>query len=240
MNPSNLHALEFGKTTIRYRLSYSKRETLAIHVHPDLSVSVDAPEDSDFKDIEPRIRKRAAWILRHQENFRRYSVEFPPRQYVSGEAHRFLGQQYRLKVIQNKLMRESVEVDRDQIIATVQDKANRKRTKNLVMGWYRQQAAEILADRVHAWLPHFEKYGISKPRVVVRQMRLRWGSCTAKGLITLNLKLVMVPKQLIDYVIVHELCHLVEHNHASAFYALMSKIMPDWERRKEKLNGFEF
>ena len=178
--------------------------------------------------------------MRHQGNFRRYSLDFPPRQYISGEAHRFLGQQYRLKIVQDHASKEFVRLDRDQIIASVQDRSNQVRTKNLVTVWYRQQANQIFTEQVAAWLPHFEKYEVHQPRVVVRQMRSRWGSCTTKGMIALNLKLVMVPKQLIDYVIVHELCHLVEHNHASTFYALMSKIMPNWEIRKEKLNAFEF
>jgi predicted metal-dependent hydrolase len=71
-------------------------------------------------------------------------------------------------------------------------------------------------------------------------MHAQWGSCSVKGKMNLNLKLVMVPRQFIDYVIVHELCHLIEHNHSSSFYALMSKIMPDWEEKRESLNKFEF
>ena len=71
-------------------------------------------------------------------------------------------------------------------------------------------------------------------------MKSRWGSCTVAGKITLNLKLVQVPKPTIDYVIVHELCHLVEHSHGADFYRLLSRIMPDWERRREELNAFEF
>jgi predicted metal-dependent hydrolase len=89
-------------------------------------------------------------------------------------------------------------------------------------------------------MPHFERLGHSLPKVVVRQMRSRWGSCTARGKITLNLKLVMVPRQLIDYVIVHELCHLAEHNHSKGFYTLLSRVMPDWEERREKLERFDF
>ena len=232
--------LQYGQTSIPYQLSYTDRQTLAIHVHPDLHVTVEAPLGSEFPEIEKRLHKKAAWILRQQRNFRRYSFEIPPRQYVSGETHRYLGQQYRLKVLQSEDGKESVHMDREQITVITRDKGNQARVKKLLTEWYRQHAYEIFRERVEAWAPRFERYGIQHPKVFVRQMRSQWGSCTAKGKMTLNLKLVMVPRQFIDYVIVHELCHLIEHNHSAAFYALMSKIMPDWEEKRDALNRFEF
>lgn len=232
--------LTYGNTSIPYQLSYTDRQTLAIHVHPDLRVTVEAPLDSDFPEIEKRLRKKAAWILRQQRNFRRYSFEIPPRKYVSGETHRYLGQQYRLKVLQSENSEGSVHIAREQITVFTRDRGNREKVKKLLTEWYRQRAYEIFSERVEVWYPRFERYGIQHPKVFVRQMRSQWGSCTAKGKMTLNLKLVMVPRQFIDYVIVHELCHLIEHNHSTAFYALMSKIMPDWEEKRDALNRFEF
>jgi len=240
MLQAETRTLEYGDTSIEYQLTYTDRETLAIHVHPDTHVSVEAPPHSDIAEIEQRIRKRAAWILRQQRKFRRYSVEFPPRQYVSGETHRYLGQQYRLKVLQSKDGKESVRIDREHILVSVRDKTDHRRAKKLLTSWYRQRALEIFSQRVDAWYPRFERYNIDRPKVFIRRMRSKWGSCTTKGKLTLNLKLVMVPKQFIDYVIVHEMCHLIEHNHSTAFYALLSKIMPDWEERRDKLNTFEF
>ncbi len=117
---------------------------------------------------------------------------------------------------------------------------SRARAKKLVENWYRQCAKEVFDERVAVWYPHFERFGFDPPVVVVRQMRSRWGSCTAQGKITLNLKLIMVPKQLIDYVIVHELCHRVEQNHSKRFYGLLGRVMPDWKERKEKLKRFDF
>jgi predicted metal-dependent hydrolase len=84
------------------------------------------------------------------------------------------------------------------------------------------------------------RFDVQQPALQVRQMRTRWGSCTARGKILLNLKLVMLPRQLIDYVVVHELCHLVEHNHGKAFYDLLSRVMPGWQERREKLEGYDF
>jgi predicted metal-dependent hydrolase len=240
MSQPERRSLEYGNTSIEYLLTYSERKTLAIHVHPDTHVSVEAPFGSELIEIEKRLHKRAAWILRQQRNFRRYSIDFPPRQYVSGETHRYLGQQYRLKVIQSQDGRESVHMDREQITVYTRDNDDRSRTQKLLTKWFHQRAQEVFNERVKAWSPRFERYGIKQPKVFVRQMRSQWGSCTATGKMTLNLKLIMVPKQFIDYVIVHELCHLIEHNHSANFYALMSRIMPDWKEKREQLNLFEY
>lgn len=239
MTKPEQRTLEYGKTSIDYQLFYTDRETLAIHVHPDLQVTVEAPLGSDFPEIEKRLRKRASWILRQQRNFRRYSFDIPPRRYVSGETHRYLGKQYQLKVLQAENEKEYVKMDREHILVGVREKSNPERVKKLLTGWYRQQAYEIFRERVETWFPRFERYSIKHPEVIVRQMRSQWGSCSIKGKMNLNLKLVMVPRQFIDYVIVHELCHLIEHNHGSAFYVLMSKIMPGWEEKRESLNRLE-
>ena len=236
---NNQHSLQYGNTSIAYELNYTDRKKLAIHVHPDASVSVEAPLGSDFARIEEKIRKRAAWIVKQQGKFRRYSFEIPQRQYVSGESHRYLGRQYRLRVIEDDTPMEVVRMDRGIITMFVRSKSP-KHVKKVLNEWLRERARTIFAERVAEWHPRFERYDILYPQVIVRRMKSRWGSCTAAGKITLNLKLIQVPKRLIDYVIVHELCHLVEHSHAPAFYALMSRIMPDWEERREKLNGFEF
>jgi hypothetical protein len=230
--------LKFGNTSIPYSLTYSERATLAIHVHPDLSVSVDAPQDSNLAEIEKRLQKRAGWIVRQQNKFRKYSLDFPPRQYISGETHRYLGQQYRLKVVMNDNQPDAVLLDREQLLLSV--RKSKERARKLIESWYRERAYEVFQERLAYWYPHFERFGFPMPELAVRQMRSRWGSCSPQGKITLNLKLVMVPKQLIDYVIVHELCHHVEHNHGKGFQLLLGRIMPDWGERKERLERYDF
>ena len=236
---ATMHTLQYGNTAIKYALTYADRETLAIHVHPDTTVAVEAPLESDFREIEKRVRKRAAWIVKQQRQFRRFSVEFPPRKYVSGETHRYLGRQYRLRVFEDDVPVEVVRMDRGILTMFINDKSP-EHVKKVLEGWLRKRARTIFTERVEAWYPRFERFDVQKPQVVIRNMRSRWGSCTAKGKITLNFKLIQVPKRLIDYVIVHELCHTVVHAHNAEFYALLSRIMPDWEERREKLNSFEF
>ena len=234
------HTLKYGQANIVYQFSCTDRKTLAIHVHPNTLVTVEVPLGSDPSDIEKLLHMRAAWILRQQRNFRRFSYDLPPRQYVSGETHRYLGKQYQLKVLQSEYGEEYVKMDREHILVYSCAKYDQAKVKELLTSWYRQRATEVFSERLSVWYPRFERYQLRRPRIYVRQMRSRWGSCTTKGKMTLNLKLIQVPKTFIDYVIVHELCHLNVHNHSSEFYTLMSRIMPDWKGHREKLNSFEF
>jgi predicted metal-dependent hydrolase len=233
--------LRYGNTLIEYTLSFSARETLAIHVYPDLRVGVDAPLDSPLEQIEAKVRKRAAWILKQQRELTRYAFELPPREYVSGEAYRYLGRQYRLKVLPLGGLPERVRMDRGQIVVRVPDPGDRERVKTLLEAWYRKHAERVFAERLAEWLPRFAPHGLtSPPALVIRRMKSRWGSCTPEGKITLNLKLISAPRRCIDYILVHELCHLVHPNHSPAFYQLLTRLIPDWETRREQLNELEF
>lgn len=230
---SSLRTLHFGDTAIEYTLIYAARKTLAIHVHPDRSVTVKAPAGSDFAAVEGFLRKRAPWILRKQAEFAALPPKQPPRRYVSGESFQYLGRHYRLKVIEGERM--WVKLARGYLEVTTPSKANTAYVQAQVEVWLRSQAQHHFHERVVALLPRFKPLALPEPELAVRAMKSRWGSCTGKGKITLNLHLMRAPKPCIDYVVVHELCHLVEHNHGKGFYALMDRVMPDWRKRREEL-----
>jgi predicted metal-dependent hydrolase len=223
-------------------LIYAPRKTLGITVHPDLRVTVKAPEGSVLADVEEKVRKRATWILKQQRELERYLPHLPPRQYVSGETHRYLGRQYRLKVIESdgKAPKESVKRDGVYIYVHARDKADTERIKGLLDDWYRAHARRVFAERLEACYPKVEHLGVAYPDLAIRVMRSRWGSCSPRGKITLNVKLIQAPRAYIDYVVFHELCHLEEPNHTPRFYELLDRVLPDWRERRERLNGFEF
>jgi len=232
-----IHQLQYGDTLIEYHLIFAQRKTLDISVHPDLSVMVTAPEGAAPTTIEAKVRKRAAWILRQQREFELYLPQTPPRQYMSGETHRYLGRQYRLKVVEDDI--ETVRLTRGFLWVSTPEKANTERVKKLLSGWYLKQAQRVFHERMKSMLPRFARIDLTPPAISIQTMTSRWGSCTEDGTITLNLKLMQVPKPYIDYVIVHELCHLVEHNHSRRFYLLLDRMMPDWGDRRKRLNEFE-
>ena len=228
--------VQYGATTIHYTLTYAQRKTLAISVAPDLSVAVSAPEHTSHDDIAARIRKRAPWILRQQRELERYLPQQPPRQYVSGETHRYLGRQYRLKVAEAS--NETVKLTRGWLYIYTERTSDTAHIKALLDEWYTKQAERVFHERLGAILPRFAHRGVAAPKLIIKTLEARWGSCSSAGVITLNLRLMQVPKQYIDYVIVHELAHLVEHNHSKRFYLLLDRVMPDWPERRMRLNDF--
>jgi predicted metal-dependent hydrolase len=228
-------SLQYGRKRIDYDLSYSARKTLAIDVNPDLSVVVTAPKDATDAAVEEKMQKRASWIIQQQRFFENYLPGIPPRRYVSGESHRYLGRQYRLRVHEGS--DEAVKMARGQINVYLTDSSKKSRIKTLVVRWFRQRAEIIFQERFDEMVAKASRHGIDSDNFEIRRMKNRWGSCTKEGRILLNPDLIIAPKLCIEYVIVHELCHLKEHNHGPAFYRLLLALMPDWEQRRERLNA---
>ncbi|MCA9886024.1 MAG: M48 family metallopeptidase [Anaerolineae bacterium] len=112
--------------------------------------------------------------------------------------------------------------------------------KALVDSWYLGPARWIFKERLRDSLSRFSNFDLPEFEIRIRELQTRWGSCTEAGTITLNPILMQVPKTYIDYVIVHELCHLLEHNHSPRFYKLLDRVLPDWRDRRQKLNQYDF
>lgn len=227
-------AVEYGRQRIEYALRYSKRTTLGIDVNPDLSVVVTAPTGSSDTAVEQRVKKRAAWIIEQRRFFETYLPTIPPRQYVSGETHRYLGRQYRLRV--HAAGTDAVKLARGQLNVGLADVTKKDRVRALVTRWFRDRAETVFGERFSAWAEKARRHGIETESFQIRQMKNRWGSCTGEGHILLNPDLIVAPVICIEYVIAHELCHLKEHNHGAGFYRLLRALMPDWEERRCRLN----
>lgn len=224
------HTLQFGSLAIEYELAYQDRKTLGITVHPDRRVTVTAPLGASAEKIHAKLRKRAPWILKQQNFFLSFEPRTPPRRYVGGESHLYLGKQYRLRFVDSaaetvKLMRGYLEIHT----------TDRDRAAALLDTWYRARAEKRFPVYAAPHVEHFQAYGVTPSALVIRRMDKRWGSCTPKGKIILNPALIKAPPGCIDYVIVHELCHLVHHNHSRAFFDLQDKVFPTWRRWKREL-----
>lgn len=228
--------IKYGTTVIPFELVYADRETLNITVEPNLSVRVKAPHKATLAEIKNKMSIKARWIVRQWEYFEQFLPQSPPKEYVPGESHYYLGKQYRLKII--KSPRSEVKMKGRYLVIYTPEKDNRIKIKLQLAGWYRQHAIDIFNWRIEQNLERLKKFQLGNPPLYVRRMEKRWGSCTPSGKITLNPEIIKAPVKCIDYVIIHELCHLIHHNHSSDFYKLQSKVMPDWERWKEKLDGY--
>ena len=230
-------SIQFGSTQIDFHLEYSDRKSLGITVTPDLEVFVKAPEGTSLEKIKEKLTKKAPWIIRQQSFFLYFHPKIPDRKFVGGESHLYLGRQYRLKVISDDLDAKSDAVKLKGQFIEVRT-LNKIKVKDLVEEWYRLKAQEKLNQIAN---PLFEKFVLKHNlpliayRLSLRSMPTRWGSCTPKGKIILNPELIKAPKGCIEYVIIHELCHLVHHDHTQKFIDLQTKEMPDWEKWKMKL-----
>ena len=229
--------IRFGKNQIHFALLYSNRKTLGISVHPDTSVEVKAPKDSDLDLIRDKVRKRASWIVKQKRYFERFLPDVPSKNYVSGETFRYLGKQYRLKVYQSE--KEQVLLKGGFLEVYTQEKSNRRKVKSLLDNWYRERALTQFEQRIKKLLEESLRIKAKYPKIKLKVMAKRWGSCTKGGTIFVNPELIKAPSTCIDYVLMHELCHLVEHNHSPKFYRLLDRAMPDWKKRKEKLEMVE-
>ncbi len=206
-----------------------------IKVHPNGQVVVSAPEDASDNAVLCALKKRGRWIYKQRREFSKQREFSTPRQYISGESHYYLGKQYLLKVIEAPAQVQGVKLLRGRLEVSVRSKSADK-VQALLSNWYKARAKETFAKRLDAVLGH-ALWVTNPPSLHLLTMQTQWGNCSPKGRITLNPLLVKAPRECIDYVILHELCHLAEHNHSERFYRLMSQVMPEWEKTKERLDG---
>jgi predicted metal-dependent hydrolase len=223
-------SIQFGSKQIDFQIEYSDRKTLGITVTPDMDVLVKAPNDSTISKIEEKLKKKAPWIIKQQSFFLVYHPKTTERKYISGETHLYLGRQYLLKIEESE--KESVKLKGKFIEVKTHDKYS---VKQLVKNWYLEHARSKFHATALPLIEKFKKYNVEPNSIVLREMPTRWGSCTPKGKIILNPELIKAPKGCIEYVIVHELCHLIHHDHTQKFMDLQTKEMKDWERWKSKL-----
>lgn len=228
------YLLHYGGMAIPFQVKFKNRKHLAITVHPEMTLEVSAPQAAVLTQVLAKVDKRAKWIVRQWRFFEQYRSTQPERRFVSGETHSYLGRQYRLKV--QLAAQEEVKLIGRFLHVRVTKQKSSLRVSNLLEEWYRSHARRVFSNRLRECLEIARPLRLSAmPNMVIRKMTKRWGSCTKAGNIILNLELMKVPVHCIDYVIVHELCHLKVHNHGKEFYSLLARCMPDWEARKVRL-----
>ena len=221
-----------GTESVPFTVIRSDRRTLGITVNPDSSLTVSAPRQVSDVDIIERLKKRGPWILRTRRDFDALRPRKMPRRYVSGETHWFLGREYRLRVEPDRPA--GVELTATHLIVGGIDPSEPSRVRNRVQNWYQREGRAVMSARYAEMLRAFPTD--LRPRLIVRPMEKRWGSLTPGGRsLILNRRLAEVDVRLIDYVIVHELCHLAHPDHGPAFSKLLNERMPDSASRKDRL-----
>ncbi len=228
------HCVRYGKHTIEFAVVRRERTTLEIGVEPDATVVVAAPRNASREAIAKKVRKRAAWVRRQQRFFSQYLPRTPKRRFVAGETHLYLGRQYRLKVVPHA--EAAVKLTRGFIVVQSREPDRTEITRELVEGWYRDRARAEFVERLEVNLARFPEPEFFRPQgLIVQQLRQRWGSMSPTLRLLLNRRLIEAPVDAIDYVITHELCHIAEPHHGPAFFDLLARVLPDWPKRKNRL-----
>ena len=233
MNEMHAYQLKYGGRTIEYNLLFCDRKTMEIAVLPDCSVIVKAPLDAGMDLIESKLAKRARWIVRQMNYFGQFNPKTPERCYVSGETHLYLGRQYRLKIVQGS--ENTVKLTRGYFLVTYSDVSGSDVARKLMEQWYLEKAKEQFKESLDRCLVKLKEYPVARPHVSIKRMQKRWGSLSDKGTMTLNRDLIRAPRECIDYVVVHELCHQLCRDHSPDFYNLLDAVIPGWQKVKHRL-----
>lgn len=201
-----------------------QRRNVAIQIHPDKRIELKVPLLYNIDEVEPFLVKHHRWIFNRLDAPEKKSRE--PKKFVDGEMHYFLGKQYPLRIIISP--ENTVEFRDDTIIVYAKYNVS-DLIAVLLERWYYQQAHQVFQEISIPLMKQMKKYNVLPKSFTIKKMKTRWGSCSSKGSINLNLDLIKLPEGCIKAVILHELCHLVHMNHSKEFYALMTAEMPDWK-----------
>ena len=226
-------AVSFGSKKIVYELRYSKRATFAVTVQGGRRVIVRAPAGMASKQVDTRVLRRGAWVMRQLRRSVIASGAVRNRRYVSGSSHYLFGRELRLRVRKSYMTEVSVESPFLRVWAPNVSEASIER---VVRPWRLEKARQRLLLRMTKLAPRVLARGSKLPRVRVVSMRRRWGSCSRSGTISFNPWLSEHPIGCIDYVVLHELCHLKHMHHGPAFTNLLTRLLPDWKRWKRRLD----
>lgn len=238
MTTPALHTIDFGGEAIRFMVTRTaRRKTVAISVGYE-GVRVLAPIDVDDDHIFGIVRKKGSWVLRKQAGYRELGGAPVVREFVSGETFYYLGRPYRLKVAPDrKTLVTRIVARGSQLFAPVPTNVDLAICQSSVRSglrlWYCERAKTHFPVRTKAMV---NLLGIPTPPVRIVDQSKRWGSCDARGCIRLNWRIIMAPMSLVDYVIAHEACHILEHNHSHRFWRSLETIMPDYESRVSELD----
>lgn len=229
------HVVEADGAQIRYRLVRRKtRKRTAIVIDPHIGVEVRAPLGAALRDIEQLVRAKAQWIRHHLDDIARQAPS--AQAYVTGDTILFGGERVSLQVEEGPASCAGCTLNGRCLhvrVGPVRDgETRRQRVRDLLRSWLGDQALERARRRVPAIA---QQVGVQPNRIRIGDMKTRWGSCSGKGNISLNYRLIMAPPAAMDYLIAHELCHMLEPNHSPAYWEKVARVVPDYSQMRKWL-----
>jgi len=226
------HVFTYGVYTYRYSLLRQERKTVSLTVRPDLSIVLKCPLGYPTSKIDAFLKRKWHWMEKQLQELRRYRRLEKSKEYVSGESFLYLGRQYKLVVRNGDA--DAVKLERGRmLVSTKRIHQSGKRIKTMLDVWYAKRAEQVFNERYKEVMKKFT-YDFT-PVFIIQKMDKRWGSFSAHKRILLNPELIKASKECIDYVITHELCHMMHQHHSKAFYRMLHSKFPNWEKTKDKM-----
>ena len=225
--------VQFGDTQISFTPVYSaRRKTVQIAVEMPGKVIVTAPEGTSDGELIELVKKKARWIVEQLILIRDIRTEASNREFVGGESLLYLGRSYRLNLsLDPKLRKPQIKLSSGQLNVDTPSTHPDYLRRHLI-DWYRDKARAKISEKITYYAP---KLGVVPTGLMIKDQAKRWASCTCKNLLIFNWRSVMAPAPVLDYLVVHELCHLLEKSHSSRFWSLLRAIIPEYERREKWL-----
>lgn len=220
---------------IEFYITYTRRRSIAISVLPDSSVVVRVPYRTSLNTIFRIVTGKYEWIKKHRDKYRESPSNAATIRYTNESLHLYRGLEKRLEIQYS--VKQYISFNDDAIVAGLPDITDEKKVKKLLYKGYREEAERTFPGIIYRLLALYEGIGLVPSEIKIRTMRRRWGSCSAKGVITLSTELIKLPDIYLEYVFIHELCHLKHHNHGPHFYELLSELFPDWKKVRKELRN---
>ncbi len=239
---TNKGKVTFGRKTINFAIIRSPRrkKTIALSIGPAGDVLVRTPVHAPYLKLVHVVKSKSEWIIKNTASLQIFShVE---KEFVSGESFPYLGRHLRLKIRRShnykrpivKLLKGRLEIVGVHINTSSQSNNGQKpgEIRKVLMDWYSAQAKKRIIERANIYA---RKIGLPEPKVLIRDQQKRWGSCDTQGILRFNWRIIMAPMSIVDYIVVHELCHRKYRDHSNSFWKYLGSILPDYEKRKERL-----
>ena len=225
-----------GSNIIEFDVTYSKRKTLAIKIDPSGDVSVAAPKGTSRKAIIDMVSNKADWIIKKLNEIETRNAQVIKREFVAGESFMYLGSDYPLQMTINPELNKLTVRLSDGRFMVDSPVTDADVIKSALEAWYRFMAGQYIKSRID----HYRSVlNVMPNRVTIKEQKTMWGSCSSKNNLNFNWRVMMAPAEVVDYLVVHELCHLIHHNHSKKFWNQVSAILPDYKVRQNwlKKNG---
>ncbi|WP_051350709.1 M48 family metallopeptidase [Caloramator sp. ALD01] len=223
----------YNGEVFEYKIIKKKKKTITIKITREGEVVVTSPIYVDDRYILNLVEGKAEWIVQKLKEIERIKKDTGSIEYKNGSRIEYLGTKLILCISEDNVDKLKIYKEEDKLYIKLpkakESFFTEEMLKKEIIKWLKEESKVVLKQRVEFFS---QKYNLVPNRVVIKEQKTIWGSCSSKGNINLNWRLILVPLDVLDYVVVHELCHLKHHNHSKKFWDLVKEIMPDFEKKK--------